>query len=1087
MENKVIFGLFVALLISGVFAADLGAVKELTNEDYAVLSPARIGNYAYAVRDREGGVIEIDTIKNKIDLESNTFLDCNDGFTCELKVEIDPQSNELKLERDFIRGLADIDGITFDAPFIRETINTTTTYNLTFINERGENETEYFNVSKITFRENTDITSIKKPTEIILRAHRRNALMRVDLGFSIFEQERWDAAYWNTSGGVMTYDGNYTIVTFTSSGTLNITGEINATVLVVGGGGDGGAASPTAGAGGAGGLIYATSVNLTLLNNTAVIVGAANGNSSLGNIIAIGGGAGGGNGGAGANGGSGGGAGHCNPPGCAGGTATAGQGNNGGAGSATYTTIERAAGGGGGANAAGGDATIIGGYGVGGNGGAGKSYSISGTSVQYACGGGGGSYSGTNGTAGCSTGGDAYMPATNGTGSGGGSMSFGGTGIVIIRYLTTNESAPVAGSLTVNSTSGGIAFGNNTTFFPPSNLTINATANNGYDFVNWTTNCNGTLANSSATTTYITINDATPCFAQANFISPISTSIFAVTNVTKHSFTYNTTITDTNGLANQSYVLSISAGTCYTISNSSNSTTITLMRNCTVISPATAIITTNATDVGGANSVTTTSNTYPDALPTLTQPTINSPLSNVSTATCTFGTFNDIDGDYENTGARTYEWMKDGVLIAGATSSTLNLVTANLTYGNSVSCRTNTTAQVWTTSTASNTSSNITLSALIACGGSSNITSINYTFADASTFASINASAVLSTFQFGLLSLNISLPTNTSQTICIIPNNSAVSSSISETFAATGYYSIIGIRPTANYSSNVTNIKIYMVNSSSSAKQTIITVIDNNIQPIPGVFVKIEQQNTTSGQFYQILIGETDLNGITTQILTPNTVFYRFSVLDGNNTVLATYQPQLVACGISDTVCYVSLTVGQITALPYASTFDFTNASCGWSNATGNLNCTPSGVSPATTLLSVTLINASAYNSSICAQTGVGNATVTCILPVTPGNCYNFAFGATLTGGETLQLAGGQVCITSPAAFVDRNSIGLILTFVLVAVLSIIGLAFGASGVFIGASFGLLIAISIGFLTGITFYGGIMGVLFCWILAWAIR
>ncbi len=73
------------------------------------------------------------------------------------------------------------------------------------------------------------------------------------------------------------------------------------------------------------------------------------------------------------------------------------------------------------------------------------------------------------------------------------------------------------GNLTVSSATGGSATGNNSSFIPPANLTINATANNGYYFKNWTTTCNAIFSNSTNPNTKIQVNDATSCSAQAIF------------------------------------------------------------------------------------------------------------------------------------------------------------------------------------------------------------------------------------------------------------------------------------------------------------------------------------------------------------------------------------------------------------------------------------------------------------------------------------------------------------------------------------------------------------------------------------------
>jgi hypothetical protein len=81
------------------------------------------------------------------------------------------------------------------------------------------------------------------------------------------------------------------------------------------------------------------------------------------------------------------------------------------------------------------------------------------------------------------------------------------------------SSIGILGNLTVNYTTGGIATGSNSTFVPPANLTINATEGDGYVFVNWTTNCNGSIFAPTNHNTMIQIYDNVSCHAQANFIA----------------------------------------------------------------------------------------------------------------------------------------------------------------------------------------------------------------------------------------------------------------------------------------------------------------------------------------------------------------------------------------------------------------------------------------------------------------------------------------------------------------------------------------------------------------------------------------
>lgn len=245
------------------------------------------------------------------------------------------------------------------------------------------------------------------------------------------------------TGGTVTTDGAYTIRTFTSNGTLAISGGAltDAQVIVVGGGGGGGGYG-YGGGGGAGQVISSTQ---TLSGSINVTVGnggnAVNGSSSvLGTITAIGGGTG-GAGAAGQSGASGGGGGSWG----AGGTGTAGY--NGGTGGGWC------AGGGGGAGGLGGTTVScpsdVGS--LGGTGGIGVNSSITGVAVGYGGGGGGASTRGTSG-GGASYGGGAGgvnapirfcsvgAPNTGGGGGGSGrpenSGCVGGSGIVIIRYLT---------------------------------------------------------------------------------------------------------------------------------------------------------------------------------------------------------------------------------------------------------------------------------------------------------------------------------------------------------------------------------------------------------------------------------------------------------------------------------------------------------------------------------------------------------------------------------------------------------------------------------------------------------------------------
>lgn len=230
------------------------------------------------------------------------------------------------------------------------------------------------------------------------------------------------------TGGTITQTGPYTVHTFTSTSSFIALEALTIDYLVVAGGG-GGATDRDVGGGGGGGGLLTGSANIPSLSHTVTVGsggprgtgpdfsgtgGGTNGtngvNSSFLTAVSIGGGAGGTRNNNGQAGGSGGGGGDAARPGGAG---TAGQGNNGGTGPGMNSQGGNDSGGGGGAGSA---ASLN-------NPGVGLSNSISGTSVTYAAGG---------------RGSQNFTPndgAVN-TGDGGHGGRNGGSGIVIIRYLT---------------------------------------------------------------------------------------------------------------------------------------------------------------------------------------------------------------------------------------------------------------------------------------------------------------------------------------------------------------------------------------------------------------------------------------------------------------------------------------------------------------------------------------------------------------------------------------------------------------------------------------------------------------------------
>jgi len=256
-------------------------------------------------------------------------------------------------------------------------------------------------------------------------------------------------------GGTVTNDGAFTIHTFTEDGTFAILEDnLDVELLLIGGGGGGGDNDYTSGGGG-GGFLSIGSHIVSPIQDFAVVIGAGGTNGVDGNDstfdgnTADGGGAGKGlNDGVGNNGGcGGGGSGRTSAGTNLGGTGS--QGGDGGSGTFNATN-SFPTGGGGGAGANGDDGLVL----QSGDGGVGIQNSISGTPIFYAGGGGGGGFSGAATLAGVGGNGGGGNGNDNGNGdagvanlggggggaSGGGGGGFiggtGGSGIVIIRYLT---------------------------------------------------------------------------------------------------------------------------------------------------------------------------------------------------------------------------------------------------------------------------------------------------------------------------------------------------------------------------------------------------------------------------------------------------------------------------------------------------------------------------------------------------------------------------------------------------------------------------------------------------------------------------
>jgi hypothetical protein len=249
------------------------------------------------------------------------------------------------------------------------------------------------------------------------------------------------------TGGTVTTSGEYTIHTFKSSGTFEVTDSTLTAVEVLvvggGGGGTGGEMASTGGGGGGGGEVFPASGMIVSKRGYGVTVGdGGNGETVLSSYTSA----------------TSGGDSEFNGFFAAGGSAPSPHNNGGASGSGKSGGNGdniNAGGGGAGAGSNGAEAYLDRG-GDGGDGGDGVQSDITGTATFYGGGGGGCGDPGNGGVGGQGGGGDGYddvgiSPATSGaanTGGGGGGGKFsssaysgnagsGGSGVVILRYEST--------------------------------------------------------------------------------------------------------------------------------------------------------------------------------------------------------------------------------------------------------------------------------------------------------------------------------------------------------------------------------------------------------------------------------------------------------------------------------------------------------------------------------------------------------------------------------------------------------------------------------------------------------------------------
>lgn len=375
--------------------------------------------------------------------------------------------------------------------------------------------------------------------------------------------------------------------------------------------------------------------------------------------------------------------------------------------------------------------------------------------------------------------------------------------------------------------------------------------------------------------------------------------------------------------------------------------------------------------------------------------------------------------------------------------------------------------QVNTTNTNNSDPYTITVNAsgVYPCGSNSgviNTNSLNYSFYDVNSSASINATL---TTTFNITSANGSIKvlsfseTNNTLQVCLAPIWGSFPVSIGEIANASNYITgQTGRALTASSTEN--NISIYLL-PNTLAEATILTVNNFPNIPIPNAFITIEQFIAPSNYTY-LKSCSTGGDGTCLVYLTPNLVYYRYNVSALSTTT--SYGPEILTCAPGAPNCFRTFVL-NFANLPYQTVGNF-SGSCGYNNATGVLTCvaTDLGSTIKNWNISTTFINGTQYciNSS-----GSSTALLTCSFDTTTPNIYGFGFNGFDANGNQYPISTGQVVI--PASISDSFGrsgwLALLLLFGVIAMAGFqspgLSIVLGIAALIFGGLIGLVPIISI--------------------------
>jgi len=219
--------------------------------------------------------------------------------------------------------------------------------------------------------------------------------------------------------------------------------------------------------------------------------------------------------------------------------------------------------------------------------------------------------------------------------------------------------------------------------------------------------CEQNITAQNWTTSQASNNSSAVNISNAN---PVNATLDNMINATtSHQFNITAYVDDADGGADITvWNLTSTHGTCAFLSNATNGTRFTVLINCYAQSEGTTELNITFADFNGLYNWTAKNFTYIDHEANLSAPFIT-PISNNSAEnlTCNLGNWSDIDGDIENTSARSFRWFVNGIDI---NVSEQVLASGNFTTGNYVACEQFSQAQNWTTSNYTINSSEVYIS-----------------------------------------------------------------------------------------------------------------------------------------------------------------------------------------------------------------------------------------------------------------------------------------------------------------------------------------------------------------------------------------